>query len=176
MSFRITDLPESYLFSSLDGLLREIKALISLGQVSGLISEMNYSILAHEIETLFENLKVDQKETVKDISLGEAFFDVPKDDYVSDRKSRSQDSLKRQNSIRHSQLKTDGSMVIKKKTNRQELIISVLKKQPEANIKEFVQLIKDCSEKTIQRELGAMVESGVLKRQGERRWSRYSIK
>jgi hypothetical protein len=36
-------------------------------------------------------------------------------------------------------------------------------------------MIKDCSEKTIQRELIVLVSEKVVKKEGERRWSVYSI-
>jgi hypothetical protein len=35
--------------------------------------------------------------------------------------------------------------------------------------------IKSCGEKTFQRELVAMVSSGVLKKEGEKRWSKYYL-
>ena len=42
-------------------------------------------------------------------------------------------------------------------------------------IKDVSPLIKGCSEKTIQRELLSMVKSGILKKEGEKRWSKYSL-
>jgi DeoR/GlpR family transcriptional regulator of sugar metabolism len=62
------------------------------------------------------------------------------------------------------------------RTSRQELIINTLKGQNNLTIKDFTKVIKDCSEKTIQRELLDLVEKGLIKKEGERRWSRYSIK
>jgi len=44
------------------------------------------------------------------------------------------------------------------------------------SVKDFTRVIKDCSEKTIQRELLDLVEKGIVKKEGERRWSRYSLK
>ena len=63
-----------------------------------------------------------------------------------------------------------------KKISRQESSLSVLKHQSNLTIKDFSKVIKDCSEKTIQRELIELVDRGVVKREGERRWSRYSLK
>ena len=63
-----------------------------------------------------------------------------------------------------------------KKTGRQEMIITILKGQSNLTIKDFSKVIKDCSEKTIQRELIELLEKGVIKKEGERRWSRYSLK
>jgi len=50
-----------------------------------------------------------------------------------------------------------------------------LKNQSNLTIKDFSKVITDCSEKTIQRELLDMVEKGIIKKEGERRWSKYSL-
>ncbi len=47
--------------------------------------------------------------------------------------------------------------------------------QTGVTIKDIVSLIKDVSEKTIQRELLSLVAQGVLKKEGDKRWSRYTI-
>ena len=62
-----------------------------------------------------------------------------------------------------------------KDPNRQDIIIDLLKKNSNLTIKDFVKVIKNCSEKTIQRELISLVKKGVIKKQGERRWSTYSL-
>jgi len=64
---------------------------------------------------------------------------------------------------------------IKDKNNRQEIILSMLKSGVKLTIKDFAKNIKGCSEKTIQRELLSLVSKGVLKKEGERRWSKYFI-
>lgn len=63
----------------------------------------------------------------------------------------------------------------KLKEERTQLVLSVLKKQNKAMIKDFSSVITGCSEKTIQRLLTELVQGGVLKKEGDRRWSRYSI-
>ena len=62
-----------------------------------------------------------------------------------------------------------------KKNSRQSIIISLLKRKKEIMIKDVSPLIDGCSEKTIQRELLAMVNQGILRKEGEKRWSRYSL-
>lgn len=59
--------------------------------------------------------------------------------------------------------------------DRRERIKTVLEAKGEASIKDIAAIITDCSEKTIQRELNAMIEDNIVKRHGERRWSRYSL-
>lgn len=60
-------------------------------------------------------------------------------------------------------------------SDRRERIKTILEAKKEATIKDISEIISDCSEKTIQRELNVMIEENVVKRQGERRWSKYSI-
>lgn len=60
-------------------------------------------------------------------------------------------------------------------TDRRERIRVVLSAKGEATIKDITDIITDVSSKTIQRELNAMIEDNLVKRQGERRWSKYSL-
>jgi|GEM_PF-1655711 len=59
--------------------------------------------------------------------------------------------------------------------DRKEAIVNVLKTNSNLTVKDFTAFIKDCSEKTIQRELVALVASGSVEKHGERRWTRYSL-
>lgn len=75
---------------------------------------------------------------------------------------------------RERSLKEFGAVSVKK-NSRQSIIIGLLKRKKEIMIKDVSPLISGCSEKTIQRELLAMVKEGILKKEGEKRWSRYSL-
>jgi len=59
--------------------------------------------------------------------------------------------------------------------DRKERISVVLRAQPGASIKDISDTIKDCSEKTIQRELNDMIRDGFVVRKGEKRWSKYFL-
>ncbi|MCA9361275.1 hypothetical protein KC845_01815 [Candidatus Kaiserbacteria bacterium] len=59
--------------------------------------------------------------------------------------------------------------------DRRSRIQTIIEAKGEATIKDISDIITDCSEKTIQRELQSMIEDNLVKRQGERRWSRYSL-
>lgn len=78
--------------------------------------------------------------------------------------------------IGQGQSSVDVSPVEVKKDNRRTKILDLVSKRSGLTIKDFAEVIKDCSEKTIQRELVELVEQGVLVRQGERRWSTYSLR
>lgn len=72
-------------------------------------------------------------------------------------------------------ISSDAHLVYSQLTDRSERIKTVLEAKPEATIKDIAEIITDVSEKTIQRELSSLIEKGQVIRQGERRWSKYSI-
>jgi hypothetical protein len=59
--------------------------------------------------------------------------------------------------------------------NRRAQILSILQHKDSVNVKDISALITECSEKTLQRELSVLHKQNVLKKEGERRWSRYSL-
>lgn len=58
---------------------------------------------------------------------------------------------------------------------RHTRILKLIKGKRDISIKDIIEHFPEISEKTIQRDLVAFTESGVLKKSGDRRWSRYSI-
>ena len=64
---------------------------------------------------------------------------------------------------------------VMQKNDRQQLILGIIREIGESSIKDISDNIKDCSEKTIQRELNTLIYDGVLKKVGERRWSKYIL-
>lgn len=62
-----------------------------------------------------------------------------------------------------------------RKTGRREAIISVLRTKGPSYIKDLSTVIRDVSEKTIQRELQTLVQEGKVTRTGERRWTTYAL-
>ncbi len=59
--------------------------------------------------------------------------------------------------------------------DRRAVILGLLQKKDRITVKDVSAVVKDCSEKTLQRELLALVAQGVLKKEGERRWSSYVL-
>lgn len=59
--------------------------------------------------------------------------------------------------------------------DRRATILALLQRKDRLTVKDVSAVIKDCSEKTIQRELLALVAQGVLVKEGERRWSTYRL-
>ncbi|MES2314517.1 MAG: DeoR family transcriptional regulator [Patescibacteria group bacterium] len=160
----------------------ETMSLLNVAHISHLISDMNHKILVREIDQVVTLLKERLTTSAENAGyvLSEQFFKTP--DLFSTGFSIGQDSSIKDNqnrqvkSIKDKGVSQGQVMVQQKKSQRQEHIINVLKGQGNLTIKDFSKVIKDCSEKTIQRELLELVEKGIIRKEGERRWSRYSLK
>jgi hypothetical protein len=61
-------------------------------------------------------------------------------------------------------------------SKRTGLILEFVRKHKNVSIKDIAKVIRDVSEKTIQRELGTLIQQGLVEKRGERRWSIYSPK
>ena len=70
---------------------------------------------------------------------------------------------------------TEGRVTDVKTRSRRAQIIDFLRDNTDATIKDIMGIIKDCSEKTIQRELMSMIKDNIVVREGERRWSKYKL-
>ncbi len=91
---------------------------------------------------------------------------------MSDRNSyKGHENSKGQNDKRHQKI---ADIVLK--NERRSTIIKIIKDNGEVGIKDITEAIKNVSGKTIQRELTTLVVEGILKKIGNKRWSRYTIK
>jgi hypothetical protein len=154
----------------------ETISLLNVAKISNLISEMNHVILVREIDNIVSILrdKLAQNAENAGYILSDAFFKTPSlftTGFKAD--SKSGPTKQPEKGLERNKTPADTSI---KKNERQENIINILKSQSNLTIKDFSKVIKDCSEKTIQRELLELVQKGVIKKEGERRWSRYSLK
>jgi DNA-binding transcriptional ArsR family regulator len=59
--------------------------------------------------------------------------------------------------------------------DRRKIVLALIKQKPALTVKDIAKSIPGVSEKTIQRELFAMVADGILTKRGDRRWSTYSL-
>jgi len=148
---------------------REVLSLFSIAKTSGLVSETNYNILIHELSKLVEETeKPLDLSFLRETNMNERALPQPhRPEYIKDNTIENK-------IIEKPTLKEFGAVSVKK-NSRQSIIISILKRKKEIMIKDVSPLISGCSEKTIQRELSTMVQTGVLRKIGEKRWSRYSL-
>ncbi|MFH1978997.1 MAG: DeoR family transcriptional regulator [Patescibacteria group bacterium] len=59
--------------------------------------------------------------------------------------------------------------------SREDRIINIIKDRKEVSTGELSAMFSECSEKTIQRDLLAMVAKGILKKEGDKRWRKYML-
>jgi predicted HTH transcriptional regulator len=91
------------------------------------------------------------------------------------RRSEPRETRQKRVTIPEGDISTDAYMVYSQLSDRGERIKTVLEAKPQATVKDIAEVITDVSEKTIQRELNSLIEKGQVVREGERRWSRYSV-
>ncbi|MFZ2038556.1 MAG: hypothetical protein WAV11_01285 [Minisyncoccia bacterium] len=173
----------------------EIISLLEVSKISRLISPMNHEVIMSEFSSL---LKVIEENNSPDNSstISSSFFAVDQqvspsvipaqagiqgfqsNSNVVNIKTKTPESASiKDNSEQDVFNKTSKTKSVKtlEKPNRSEKILTLMKKDKAMTIKDFATSIKDCSEKTLQRELLALVSKGLIKKEGERRWSRYSL-
>lgn len=195
---------EKSVFNNLERTLLELESLLDLASFAKVVSEMNSYLLQSEIRKMIAEMRDRSKEGFYSPELVESFFDIPKPevftiapvspsvssfDYSKGhkrqevnhdfyKKSSPTQERKIESFSKNKNVKTESSGDYK--GQRKDQIINIIKNRGDGNgsvsIKDITDKIKDCSEKTIQRELIGMVEGGVLKKTGERRWSTYSLK
>lgn len=173
-------------------LVSDLVFLLEVADKTGSVSEINFSILKQEyldlkdllagtesvrsIKDLFSigdlsrpNLPIiapapiERKESVPSVSVTQEVF-------VKRQTLANTPSLKKESSIKDNKVYNNGQ-----KDSRRETILKFVKGRGWIGIADIAAVIPDCSTKTIQRELADMVQSGVLNKQGEKRWSRYSL-
>ncbi|MBU1557353.1 DeoR family transcriptional regulator [Patescibacteria group bacterium] len=166
-------------------LVSEIESLLKIAFVSKKISEMNYSILSQEYKKITDFIKGKNSQRERFVSLKDFFNEdaVVENDREENKSKGHPYPVKDIKSVKDISISNPTKNKIKKtnisskaKIDRKELIIKFIKDKKEVSIKDILKDIKNCSEKTIQRDLVHLVEKGVLKKKGERRWSRYSLK
>lgn len=174
----------------------EIISLLEVAKISGIISAMNCEILRFEIEKVIELIDLKERSLNSKFLLSKSFFETDEglssvnknkqeEKRISDSKEGETtlqgESLHKGHSNGQSFVKDKANAVSDKghnvanKNDRYEAIINLLKKTKEISVKDVSSAVSGCSEKTLQRELLSLVKKGVLKKEGERRWSKYSL-
>lgn len=160
-------LPSGSARTALSRELLALSSVLEMARTGGFLSQMNAEIIAREAHLLLQE--------VANYEEPRLFLDeAPTLSKISKLQSSSQKELKQiSKPARHvnkGHIKDIG--LIK---DRRDSIMSVIKDKKRANIKDISTLIRGVSEKTIQRELTSLIKEGVVSKEGERRWSVYSL-
>jgi len=176
--------------------VRHILSLLDILHISGSISDMNTEVLkhaygmfarrviqlsdspaTHDVElhdTFFVTTPTEVRDTptVKDIkdtvTKGHAITDTPVKETVTD-----SDFIKDTTGKKKAKSKSISER--RRLGNRRMHVIDAVAKLGPASVADIAKEIPDCSLKTLQRELAALVRDNVLVREGEKRWTTYSI-
>lgn len=158
-------------------LILKIMGLLSVAKNVALISAENQELLQNELTKYADtaNLPIGITGLLKFETSREKIKDMDENLEIKDRIEYKSDRKQFLVPVYpEKSLKEFGAVYVKKNT-RQSIIMAILKRKKEIIIKDVSPLIGGCSEKTIQRELSDMVKTGVLRKIGEKRWSRYSL-
>ncbi len=169
-------------FKEISGEFLTLKNLLEIAKNHLIISQMNYMVIEKELNDLVFLIN---KEVTLLSSLPQEFFEVAlpeekSDQKVSLRNTTPNQFLREEYKGHYKRHNTDMSFKThnvnkESKTNRRQEIINIISSKADLTIKDITSIIKNCSEKTIQRELTALLAEGLIKKTGERRWSRYSL-
>lgn len=195
---------KNIIFDDIKQKISEISSLVEIARAVSMVSDMNGGILLKEFVSLkatiekkhYENKIGHNQESLFGNSSGtniifpEHFFsntDQPHTqndtmDRLLEFKGQQKDTQKQEsNNVPNESVKKEVSAQAQPKSDialrlmRRNNIIKFVREKKEVTIKEISKIISDCSEKTIQRELMALVSEGVLKKEGDKRWSKYSL-
>ncbi|KND50171.1 MAG: hypothetical protein AB203_04280 [Parcubacteria bacterium C7867-008] len=183
--------------SARDALSRELLALssvLSIGRTGGLLSSMNAELIAREAHTLLQEIAAYEEPRLfldDAPSLAELAKELASERHTtssshpahvqqalrvpSEHQSKMQGPHSRTMATSDKGHIKDKLKLSDKNSDRQEAIISVLRSKGPSYIKDVSTVIRDVSEKTIQRELQTLVEQGTVVRNGERRWTTYAL-
>lgn len=157
------------------GKVVEAVSLLEVASMSGLISEMNFTILKREFSTLLASLKgATEKNSLEEMFLSTPTPHVHSEPTPVQPVKDIQREIPKETHVLKQPLKDYGPVAVKK-NRRQSIIINLLKRKKDIMVKDISEIVHDCSEKTLQRELSDLVTQGILKKEGERRWTRYSL-
>lgn len=166
-----------------EGLIRFQYALVALestlriSSMAQVIPEDIFMLLTDQLDAVLRyiNNHYLQKNGISVQELTEVV--IPKTQSRTSVRNMTASTTRRQKrvSIPAGDISTDAYLVYSQLTDRADRIKTVLEAKPQATIKDIAEVITDVSEKTIQRELNSLIEKGQVVREGERRWSKYSM-
>ena len=169
-----------------------LNSLMDIGFWSGVISQMNLTIIQQEISVIHKTLNDISSSYKNSFFISGSFFKTDKDmlnDFNQKDTSNSinkgfnkDDFYKRQHKGLNIKDTSNGQNTQDmshtenvNKGQRKEAILSLLKEKTNLTVKDFLSVVPNCSEKTIQRDLLNLMGQGLVRKEGERRWSTYFI-
>ena len=170
--------------TSRTALSRELLALssvLSIARTSGFLSTMNAELIVREAHMLLHEVAAyeeprlffDETPTLSSIAKDTLSREITEDVPITSSKHAPAHPAKKGISKGH--LKDTTQTPEGPIKDRRDAILSIIKNKGTASIKDISTHVRGVSEKTIQRELATLISEGEVSKQGERRWSTYSL-
>ena len=173
--------------------IRTMKGYLAIASTLNYVRAVNFTVLEKEYDYIERALEAEQAKLLKhsipeDIRRLEQAHALPPAiaDSISLRGVTSQEHAEKKDQpkpmapmAKSSETEEAPRVLYEKKdeglNERQRIIMDYLKKSGPAKISDFYASFRDISSKTIQRDLQALVDMQVLKKEGEKRWTVYSL-
>ena len=167
-------LPPGIARTALSHELLTLSSVLAIARTSGLLSPMNADLMMREAHFLLQEVAAYEEPRL-------ALEDVPTLSEIAKQTTKSSTAqtaptLPAPVRTPRRVLKTGVPVDKGHIKDRQEAVLSVIRAKGKVSIKDISHLVRGVSEKTVQRELASLVEAGVVTKEGERRWSIYSLR
>ena len=166
---------------AVENVLAELFSLISMLRLSAtrsVVSRENMLVIVGEYESLVERIASGTRPSP---FISQNDFDVPMlegrdvhaDVYALADVQEPVNQTPTKETYKGQKTLKDTKKDITDQKDRPALILDVVRKGNGVSIKDISSVVIGCSEKTVQRELVGLIERGLVKKVGERRWSLY---
>lgn len=176
-------LPPASARSALSRELLTLSSMLAIARGGGLLSPMNVELITQEAQSMLHEvaayeeprLFLDDAPTLAGIAKQASFAGAEQGSPLARRAAREARSEQQENHKGHLKDIKDTILSDNKIKDRREAILSVIRAKGSAGIKDISTAMRGVSEKTVQRELSALVSSGAVLKKGVKRWSIYSL-
>jgi len=176
--------------------LHAIRSLIQLGKLSGRFSPMNADLIRSEIKSISDTCEGILQQIFSGVPatntsfLHQATLELPEEFFAvkQPQKKREEAPLETEKKVvsmskprasvqvdevkKASESRVSSQLI---KQDRAVKIIGILSRTNEASIKDIAAEFPGVSEKTIQRDMAKLIDTGKVKTEGKRRWTRYFL-
>jgi len=170
--------------SSITAQVRTTLSMLDALYASGLISEMNLKVLKSAYTDFTQSLSAMAHGSASDgVELTSEYFSQAQATQQTSKQGldvkgsrRGEVAPPRKEVVPINKRDVDKPKVRSSKgTERVQTILDFITKRGSASTGDVAQLITGCSSKTLQRDLTKLVQDGILTKEGEKRWTRYSL-
>lgn len=167
--------------------VRLILSFLDALYASGLVSEMNLRVLKEAYTDFIQNLSAMARGNAGDsVVLTSEYFSTQISPQTSTKEARQVGGIKqamlqkkiarqyKSKDVARAHTTTQAPIKSIESNDRVRTIVDFITKRGSASTGDVAQLITDCSSKTLQRDLTKLVATGILTKEGSKRWTRYS--